>query len=137
MVENWWTYEEIPSDRIPLEIAIERVHYWLILYPHLLRMAEASSGGAFTYGNGGAGPYDPSRMRAWERAVTTKADLDIALRCCTERQREAIRARFHRGLPEREAGQVLSGSPDIHRLCERARITMAKKLIGDNSKTGG
>lgn len=130
---NWWTYQPEYSEntRTPFEVARKRVHFWLASYPQL-QMA-IKLGCSLDAGSGGD---DIADMRRWERHVTTKADLDMALKHCTERQQEAVKAKFHEGLPEREAAKLLTGQPDIHRLCQRAIDTMAEKLSGDNSKTG-
>ena len=132
---NWWIYQAPykQDDRTPFEVARGRVHYWLASYPRLLMAVKLGC----SLGSGDDGGNDITDMRRWERNVTTKADLDMALKHCTERQQEAVRARFHEGLPERKVANLLSISPPtLHEHCHKAIDTMAETLSGEPSKTG-
>ncbi len=136
MTENWWT--RVPDwqldDRTPLEICRGRVHFWLAMYPQLARALQDV--GPLDASDGGVGTA--SDMTWWERYVTTKADLDMALKHCTERQQEAVRARFHKGLPYREAGELLGiAGKNVHALCHRALDIIAERLAGRGNKTRG
>ena len=132
---NWWTYQSPykQNSRTPLEVARSRVHRCLAGYPQL-RMAVKLG---CSLGPGDGGGNDITDMRRWERNVTTKADLDMALKHCTKRQQEAVRARFYEGLPEREAADALGitrRTLRTHR--NRALETMAEVLSGSSPKTG-
>ena len=133
---NWWTYQapHKQAGRTPFEVARGRVHYWLASYPRLLMAVKLGC----SLGPGDDGGNDITDMRRWERNVTTKADLDMALKHCTERQQEAVMARFHSGLSEREAAKKLGCSqPTLHEHCHKAIDVMAESLSGEPIKTGG
>jgi len=123
------------GERDPLEVCRARVHFWLVAYPDLA--AAIRDGCAIDAGEGG-GVGGPDDMTWWERYVTTKADLDMALKCCTKRQQEAVKAKFHTGLSYREAARELrQPKTNVHRWCTEAITVMAEKLAGKWDKTGG
>ncbi len=134
-IENWWTRPlNILCIKTPLERAEGRVRYWLIIYRELEVALRLDSSLDAEQPGMGSGQDD---MTAWERKVTTKADLDIALRCCTRKQRAAVKAKFHSGLSYADAADRMSCSRQAaHQHCQKAIVRMAKFLAGEVDKTG-
>jgi len=128
MIDNWWTSEDIPSGRESLAIARGRVHFWLAMYPQL-EMAVRLCCSIDDDGTGSTSSDDTQ----WERYVTTKADIDLALKHCTSKQQRAVRAKFHEGLPYRDVAEDWGCSHvNVIKLCQAAMTIIAKRLAGAN-----
>ena len=135
MTGNWWT--QVPDwavgEKPALDVCTGRVRFWLIVYPEL---SAAIRDGCAIDASEDSGGGSSSDMTWWERYVTTKADLDIALRHCSPKQQRAVKAKFHTGLSYRDAARRL-GKPksNVARWCSEAVNAIAKRLSGEWDKT--